>query len=162
MRFSSMNAGMLSRILWISPSTFATYSRACEACCSIPLNFSFCSSLVMMRHAARRQPAVLPYATDRKFRSSTESSKGCSPTLCRESVISMTAMERRCSATLLAGLWKPHLSHESLHSHDYDWFFWKVLEPMSCVTDKNGYGTWSKTTKRDIWSVHVDKTKKTN
>ena len=33
----------------------------------------------MMRHAARRQLAVLPYATDSKFRSSTESSKGCSP-----------------------------------------------------------------------------------
>ena len=104
MRFSSMSAGMPSRILWISSSTFATYSLACEACCSILLNFSFCSMLVMMRHAARRQPAVLPYTTDSKFRSSTESSKGCSPTLCRDSVISMTAIERRCSATMLAEL----------------------------------------------------------
>ena len=49
-----------------------------------------CSTLVMMRHAARRQPAELPYATDSKFRSSTESSKGCSPTLCRDSVIPLT------------------------------------------------------------------------
>ena len=104
---------------WISPSTFATYSLACEACCSIPLNFSFCSTLVMMRHAARRKPAVLPCVTDSKFRSSTESSEGCSPTLRRSStIISIVAMERRRSATMLELSCKMYLSDDGQGSHD--------------------------------------------
>ena len=47
--------------------TFATYSLACEASCSPPLNFSFCSTLVMTHHAARRLPTAFLYTSHNRF-----------------------------------------------------------------------------------------------
>ena len=66
----SMSAKVPSRIFWSSPSTFATCSLACETSSSSPLNFSFCSVLVMTRHPARRLPTAFLCASDNRFHSS--------------------------------------------------------------------------------------------
>merc|ERR1719456_1325086 len=58
MRSLSNKPKMVLQILSSSPSTLPQYSFAKVALPSLPFVFSFCSTLVMMRHAARRLPTA--------------------------------------------------------------------------------------------------------
>ena len=74
---------MPSRIFWSSPSTFATCSLEYEVSCSLPLNFSFWSTLVMTRRAARQLSTAFLYTTNNSsssFNSSAICGKGASRT----------------------------------------------------------------------------------
>lgn len=65
---------MSSQISVNSFSIFWRYSLMRATWASLPLDSSFCSMDVTIRHDARRAPMTFLYATDSKFRSSTDSS----------------------------------------------------------------------------------------